>query len=836
MGEVYRARDERLGREVALKVLPAEFATDQERRARFEQEARAASALNHPNIVTVHDIGSVGSSLYVAMELVDGKTLREMLAAGPLPVKRVLDLGVQVADGLAKAHAAGIVHRDLKPENVMVSKDGFAKILDFGLAKVAETSAADLSDVSTRVQTGSGLILGTVGYMSPEQAAGHKVDFRSDQFALGTILYEAASGQRAFQRKTAAETLTAILREQPEPLARLNPLVPAPLRWIIEDRLLTKDPDGRYASTRDLLQDLRDLREHVSEILSGSMAAVEEPKRRWSLGSAAALLAALALGLGTLMGYRLGTRKAAASSSTPAFHQLTFRRGTIWSARFSPDGETVVYGAAWDGRPVEPFLTRMGTPESRPVGYPGAEVLAVSSSGELAISLDRRYTGGWTFSGTLARVAMTGGAPRQVLEDVEWADWGPDGLAVVRCPRKCQLEYPIGKVLYETAGWLSHPRVAPKGNAVAFLEHPTLGDDAGRLALVDRAGAKKDLGPRRNSAQGVAWAPSGDEVWYTSGLHARGLWAATPAGVERQILSVPGTLTLHDISRDGRVLLARESQREILMALAPGETKERDLSWLDWSIVRDLSPDGRTLLIDEEGEGAGPEYSVYVRRTDGSPAVHLGDGYAQSLSPDGKWVASFLPTALDEMRLLPTGPGETKRLPKMGLTFMLTAGWLPDGSLLTGASEPGRAPRVYRIPVDGGKPTPVTPEGIALGSNRTTSPDGKLFLAHGPDDKPMIYSIDGGEPRPVPGLAPGDVPTQWSGDGRALYVFRRELPYRVFRIDLQTGKRELWKETMPEDPAGILRVRRILITPDGKSYAYGMNRILSELYLVEGRK
>ncbi|HEY7573638.1 MAG TPA: serine/threonine-protein kinase, partial [Thermoanaerobaculia bacterium] len=347
MGEVYRARDSRLGRDVAVKVLLGEVAADRDRLRRFELEARAASALNHPHIVMIYDVGSSDATFYTAMELVEGSTLRELVETGPLTTRRLLDVAAQIADGLAKAHEAGIVHRDLKPENVMISRDGYAKILDFGLAKLSETAAEDASEVATG--TRPGMVMGTVGYMSPEQASGRPVDFRSDQFSLGSILYELATGQRAFRRDTSAETLAAIIREEPRPIAAQNAGIPAPFRWIVE-RCLSKEPDGRYASTRDLARDLAMVREHLSELGSGETARSD----------AAASAGGLAL---------------------PTFQRLSFRRGTILSARFAPDGQTVIYGASWDGEPVRLYSNRPESPESSPLMIPDAEVLSISRSG-----------------------------------------------------------------------------------------------------------------------------------------------------------------------------------------------------------------------------------------------------------------------------------------------------------------------------------------------------------------------------------------------------------------------------------------------------------------------
>ncbi len=271
MGEVYRARDSRLGREVALKVLPAEYSAEPERLERFDQEARAASALNHPNIVTIHDIGRDGDTAYIAMELVSGTTLRDLLLSGPLELRDAVDLAFQTANGLARAHETGIVHRDLKPENLMITADGFVKILDFGLAKLVPMLTSDISEMQTAAAGGTmpGTILGTVGYMSPEQASGRSLDFRSDQFSLGSILYEMVTGQRAFRRDTAGETLAAIILQDPEPVESVNPAVPEPLARIIR-RCLSRNLQERYGSTRDLAHDLKNLREQTLASVSAS--------------------------------------------------------------------------------------------------------------------------------------------------------------------------------------------------------------------------------------------------------------------------------------------------------------------------------------------------------------------------------------------------------------------------------------------------------------------------------------------------------------------------------------------------------------------------------------
>jgi eukaryotic-like serine/threonine-protein kinase len=848
MGEVYRARDGRLGREVAVKVLSEEFSADPDRRKRFEQEARSASALNHPNIVTIHDIGSSNSTTYIAMELVDGRTLREILHSGPLPTKRLLDLAFQIADGLANAHSAGIVHRDLKPENVMVSRDGVVKILDFGLAKLVKATPAESSHLPTTAnQTRAGTVLGTVGYMSPEQASGKPLDFRSDQFSLGAILYEIATGKRAFQRGTAAETLTAIIREEPEPPATLNPAIPTPFRWILE-RCLQKDPEERYASTRDLARDIKSIREHLSDFsdlsASGESLRLTGAKKRLpgrsrflrvALG-AAALLAAVAVG--ALL------HKSFAKSLPPSYQQITFGSGTIRAARFAPDGQTIVYSAGWDGKPLRLFLKHQSSPDSLPLDLPSANLLGISPSGEMAIAMDCASNHPGICRGTLARAALTGGAPRSVEKGIQDADWSPDGseMLIARdVGGRARIEYPRGKVLYETSGHVSYARLSPKGDFIAFLDHQFPLDDAGKVAVIDLAGNKKTLTGNWASEHGLAWAPSGDEIWFTAteaGAN-RSLYAVSLSGRLRVVARVPGGLKLHDISKNGRVLLARESPRVGILGLLRGDTRERDMSFLDYSFAADLSSDAQTLLFDEEGEAGGANYSVHLRQADQSPVVRLGEGNALALSPDGNWALSMLPAANSPFLLLPTGTGERRQIPPVGVGAEQAATWFPDSkSFLFAGREGEHALRIYSQSIDGGKPRPITPEGIiAALPGFTISSDGLQLAAVGPDHKMAIFPMGGGSARPVPGALEGEYPLRFTTDGRSLYVWKRgDVPARISRIEIDTGRREVWKDLLPADPAGVERISNVLITADGKGYAYCYARLLSDLFIVEGLK
>jgi Tol biopolymer transport system component len=834
MGEVYRGRDTRLGREVAIKVLPSSVSDNPESLRRFEQEARAASALNHPNIVTVYEVGRADATSYIAMELVEGKTVRELAAPGPLSMKRALAIAAQAADGLAKAHAAGIVHRDLKPENLMVSSDGFVKILDFGLAKLVEPKTEHASEALTMAgaRTESGIVVGTVGYMSPEQASGAPLDFRSDQFALGVILYEMVTGRRAFARATAVDTLSAILHDEPEPVASLRAETPLPLRWLI-DRCLAKEPGERYASTRDLARDLAVLRDHLGETgATGVMTARPARLRVSSLLAAIAAGALLIVG-GLVLGRRLETRP------QPSYRQLTFRQGTIRAARFSPDGNTVVYGASWAGQPLEVFTLRPGTPESRSLGLSGGNVLGVSSSGELAVLLRHKYLGLFPGAGTLARLPLEGGtAPREVLEDIDWADWAPGGasMAIVRwAGTRQRLEFPVGKVLYETSGWISHPRISPDGLGVAFLDHPISGDDRGTVMVVDRAG-KRAVSGSWATVWGLAWPPGGKEIWFTAARvgSSRELHAISLSGKERLVTRVMGTLTLHDISRDGRVLLAQDNLHFGTLALPPGAREEKELSWLDLGMVTDISADGRKVLIFEVGEGGGEGYSVYMRATDGSPPVRLGPGMAPAFSPDGKWVVTTdIRTDPAQLALLPTGAGEPVPLTRDRIHHDFGA-FFPDGKrVLFMGREPGRGNRLYVQAISGGTPQPVTSEGPFTGG--PISPDGRFVAALGPGGKVVLYPTAPGEPLNVPDATAMEFPIQWTPDGKFLYVFRfGELPARVSRLDPFTGRKELWKEFAPSDPAGAVEVRSIAMTPDARSYAYTYVRILSTLFVAEG--
>jgi serine/threonine protein kinase/Tol biopolymer transport system component len=839
MGVVYKAVDSRLGRTVAIKILST-TALNADRERRFVQEAKTASSLNHPNIVTIYDIDTQevdGQPVqYIAMEYVAGDTLDQLIGRKGLRVRDVLKYAVQIADALAAAHAAGIVHRDLKPANVIVTQQGLVKILDFGLAKLSEATEADAYAETLHGEgspiTEVGTILGTVAYMSPEQADGKKVDSRSDIFSFGSVLYEMATGQRAFAGGSKMSSLSAVLYKDPQPASQIVPEIQPELDRIIA-RCLKKEPERRWQSMADVKVALEELREEMDSSKVGlavaSPAARSTPRgRRWQI---ARLLVGIVLGvaLGMVSGVTYEQRNF--RPEPPSFQRLTFRRGDVTSAKFAP-GDNVVYSAEWDGASSTLFSAQPGNREARPLQLPSARVLAVSQRGEMAILL------GGEDVGTLARVPFGGGAPREILEGVSGADWGPEGesLAVVRVVSgRYRLEYPVGTVLYETESRPPlMPRISADGKLVAFFDYDAeVGDYA--LCLIGPNHPRQVLSRGWRATGALNWSPDNHEVWFSGGQPGTdsALYAVTLAGEQRMVSQTGGMIVMQDVARDGRVLLSTVNSRLGILYLPPNGGAQRDLAWLDSSLLYDLSNDAKSIVFAELSNGQGRNSAIYLRKTDGSPAIQLGNGHRPSLSPDGKWVVCIHHEGeRSTLMLLPTGPGETE-FPKIEGMHFDGVEWFPDNKriLFTG-NETGHATRTWVYDLQANKSTPLTPEGTR---GTRVSPDGQWFItmdAH----KLLLSPVGGGAFKTIADLLPGESVVRWSGDGRYLFLQQREpAAIKISRLEVATRRKEPWLVVRVPEP-GAEFFGPLLLSADGKACASTFQHDLANLFLVKGLK
>jgi predicted Ser/Thr protein kinase len=811
MGVVYDAEDTRLGRRVALKFVPADLARDAQALARLEREARAVSALDHPHICSLFDVGEEDGRPFLVMERLEGRTLRSAIGGRPLPLDRVLEIGAQLADALEAAHRKGIVHRDIKPSNVFLTRRGDAKLLDFGLAKFGEPAggAGDQAGAGEPTRSGEpealtrpGTAPGTAAYMSPEQARDEEVDARTDLFSLGAVLLEMATG-RPFDRGATSRT------------AGLPPALGAILgKALEEDRTL------RYQTAADLEVDLRRARREAERAAD---APPTLPGRRVPWRPA---VAAGGLVLSALAGAWLA--RSLAEAAPPRFTQLTFRRGVVTSARFSPDGHTVVYSALWDGQPPEVFSRRLDSPASVSLGLPPATLLSVSSRSELAVLVAPPRERGVLWAGTLARVPLSGGPLRPVLEDVVDADWSADGrdLAAIRWhDGQFQLEFPLGSVLLRPCP-ATRLRASPRGGEVALLE-------PGGVLLIGRDGHRRRLAiPPAH--QRLAWWPDGGSLLVDAADSdlRRTLRRVGSSGRVTEICALAGTLVVHDVFRDGRVLVHHGFERWSVRARAPGEAEEHDASVYANSQVQGLSADGSQILLWDGGEG--PPGSALLFPTRGGPPVRLGEGHPVGLSPDA---AFFLLQTADasgaRLVLAPTGPGPARTVPSGEIRISGPFSIDGRGVGFHGA-EPGRPPRSFFAQMSAGGPRAVTPEGVLAIPGRLPTGD---FLARSDDGTLSLHPPAGGEARGLTWKLPSDPFLETVGvigDGRFLVVREGSVPARLDRLEIASGRRTPWKTLHPPDMTGAGHVWTILLTPDGEGYAYTHGLFLQDLFLVEG--
>jgi Tol biopolymer transport system component/tRNA A-37 threonylcarbamoyl transferase component Bud32 len=822
MATVYLAQDLKHDRPVAIKVLRPELAAVIGAE-RFLREIKTIATLQHPHILGLIDSGEVNGTAYYVMPFVEGESLRGRLQREKqLPIADAVRLAGEVAAALDYAHRHGVIHRDIKPENILLH-DGSALVADFGIALAVSSAGGNR-------MTETGMSLGTPHYMSPEQAMGEReITARSDVYALGCVTYEMLTGDPPFIGSTAQAIIAKVMTEKPAGIRRQRERVPEE----VEDAVLTaleKLPADRFATAAEFAAAL-DGRGTARTVRTASAAHLRSRalSRLRPLPLAAAALVLLTLG--ALAGALVAGRRTLA---TATFLQRTFRSEAIYNARYAPGGRGIVYSAAAETFAPELFLVRPDYPEPKPLGLTDTHLLAVSSKGELAVLVRAAFLRHRLFTGTLARVPLAGGAPREVLDSVREADWSPDGseLAIIRDVNgRDRLEFPIGTVVYTGSGYLSDPRVSPDGRHLAFAEHPARWDDRGTVKIVDRAGKPVAVTPDFRALEGVAWRPRGDEVLYSaydsSGFLVR---AIDLAGRQRIALTGAGNLTTQDISPGGQLLLTRDDAPYRLLLRGPGASRELDVSWLDASIGPRLSRDGSLLAFTNGGFDASVYYDVMLRKTAGGEVARVGEGAAEAFSPDGKWLLAFVPATPPRLVLYPTRAGAERAVPIDRFETIGSADWFPDGrSVLFCGNKAGEASRCYIQPLEGGQSRPITPPGTEQGF---VSPDGREVVAF-QSLAWRRYPVAGGSARVIPGLSSDDVIFRWSPDGRAVMV-GSTTSATLDRVDLATGRREPLVTLGAEPPGPLARPVFYTMADDPRVYAYVAATYLSQIFTVDG--
>jgi eukaryotic-like serine/threonine-protein kinase len=791
MGEVYRARDTRLGREVALKILPAEFSESQERLQRFEQEARSASALNHPNIITIYDVGHTDSTSYLSMELVEGKSLRTILDEGPMPLRKVITIASQLADGLAKAHAAGIIHRDLKPENLMISKDGFLKILDFGLAKMTAITPHQASHLQT--QTGIGSVVGTVGYMSPEQASGKEVDFHSDQFSFGTILYEMITGKAPFKEGSVAESMAAIITEEPKPVQTLNPQIPAVLRWILE-RCMAKDPEERYASTQDLARDLHSIRDHISELSSVSISALPQPEKRSRYRIPFFLLIAILASAATAYLYFKPKPQEPIEMLTMTYS------GKDLSPAVSPDGKLIAFRSDRDGA-SRIWLKQLAADNEIALST-GPDDHPRFSADSSSIFFIRRQGSG----SSLYRISVLGGEERKIADDVHSADASPDGKKIAF------IRWKAGESSLFTAN-LDGTGVELVSNIQKLrVQFPRWSPDGERIIVTRNWDGNSSV---NLDALLIVDIKTKEKRWLRSTWPTAALWISNNQilyGIPRSISGstrMAGTIVLEDINT--------EKIRKLFWFPSCGDVLER----LDHHTLLLQSSFRRQNLrqISLEQSGSTGRWFTKGNSTDRQPVY----------SPDGKHIlyCSIASGNLDLMEVA-IETGAVKRITEDAADDWDPA-YTPDGRHIIWSSNRNGHFEIWLANTDGTDSRPITNDGVDA-ENPTMTQDRRWIVYNSYNPKKSgIWKIhpDGTEPKQLfSGLTQQP---ELSPDGKLVaYVWYKQFAVGpmayVHVMDIETGAQIPFEITAERGIKGQTTLAgslgRCRWMPDGKSLAY----------------
>ena len=827
MATVNLAEDVRHHRKVAIKVLHPELSAVLGPE-RFLKEIELTANLQHPHILPLFDSGSEDGRLWYAMPFIDGETLRARLEREQqLPIGDALRIAAESADALDYAHRRGVVHRDIKPENILLH-DGHALVADFGIALAVEQAGGAR-------MTQTGLSLGTPAYMAPEQAMGERsVDARADIYALGAVTYEMLAGEPPFTGPNAQAILAQVITAEPRSLTIQRKSIPASVDAAVRTAL-EKLPADRFASAKEFADALARVGD-PARAPGGDSAERRRGLPVWALAAGGALLVAA-----SVAAFQFGAHRRVASSPV-VFQQVTFADQAIANARFASDGRTIVFDAMRQSSTPAIYVIRPDYPEARPLGLDDAHLLAVSSKNELAVLTGARFLAHRLFIGTLARMPLEGGTPREMLDSVREADWSPDGssLAIIHVVAgHDRLEYPVGTVLFETPGYLSDLRVSPDGERVAFFDHSTRFpyDDRGGVDVVDRARHRSVLAKGFAGEEGLAWSADGNSVLFSAdagpGLQIR---EVDLDGRARVALPTPGTMLMQDVSRAGRWLAIRDDRGFQVHVHSPGRADDLDLSWLDESVTSTISHDGRLLGLTDASTFASADYASIVRNTDGSPAVKLGDGWVSDFTPDGRWVVTVVPSTPPQLRLYPVGAGETRRLDFGAFAALSDAHvWGPEAdSTLACGTMSGHVPRCYLRTTSAAAWRPVSDDGA---DHAFVSPDGHLVLTTSPDGSNRLYDLRTGSGHPVHGLRAADQVLRWSPDGKSLWVRETDsLPVVIDRVDIATPLRARLATFVPQSGQGLRRSADIGLADDPRVYSYGSVVQRSQLFVIDGAR